>query len=174
MAIYLARGIRLDGLPEYEREKALIGREVRAIVDKVLEMGDGDAAVGAVRAFAAGVLDVPWSPNRHVKSRVMPARDADGYLRIFDPAGLPLPRDVMEVHEAGLRARAANERVSFDRDLAVRSVYEIAEPLGRIDARIDPRVSGRRRRDARDRHRALRRPGSPRSARGRRARAGRG
>jgi len=132
MAIYLARGIRLDGLPEYEREKALIGREVRAIVDKVLEMGDGDAATGTVRAFAAGVLDVPWSPNRHVKSRVMPARDADGYLRIFDPGGLPLPRDVMEVHAAGLRARAANQRVPFDRDLAVRSVYELSEPLARL------------------------------------------
>jgi len=101
-------------------------------VDKVLEMGDGDAATGTVRAFAAGVLDVPWSPNRHVKSRVMPARDADGYLRIFDPGGLPLPRDVMEVHAAGLRARAANQRVPFDRDLAVRSVYELSEPLARL------------------------------------------
>src|SRR5690349_4045600 len=132
MAIYLARGIRLDGLAEYEREKALIVREVRAIVDKVLEMGDGDAAAGTVRAFAAGVLDVPWSPNRHVRSRVMPARDAHGYLRILEPAGLPLPRDVMEVHEAGLRGRAAKERVPFDRDLAVKSVYEIAEPLARL------------------------------------------
>jgi methylaspartate mutase epsilon subunit len=132
MAIYLARGIRLDGLPAYEREKALIAREVRAIVDKVLEMGDGDAAVGSVRAFEAGVLDVPWSPNRHVKSRVMPARDADGFLRLFDPAGLPLPKDVLEVHEAGLRARAAKEGVRYDRDLAIRSVYEISEPLAKL------------------------------------------
>jgi len=132
MAIYLARGIRLDGLPEYEREKALIAREVRAIVDKVLEMGDGDAAVGTVRAFMAGVLDVPWSPNRHVKSRVMPARDADGYLRILEPGNLPLPRDILDVHEAGLRARAAKERVAFGRDLAVQSVYELSEPLDRL------------------------------------------
>jgi methylaspartate mutase epsilon subunit len=132
MAIYLARGIRLNGLPEYEREKDLITREVRAIVDKVLEMGDGDAAVGTVRAFAAGVLDVPWSPNRHVKSRVMPARDADGYLRVLEPGGLPLPRDVLDIHEAGLRARAARERVEYGRDLAVQSVYELSEPLDRL------------------------------------------
>ena len=85
---------------------------MRAIVDKVLEMGDGDAAVGTVRAFAAGVLDVPWSPNRHVKSRVMPARDADGYLRILEPGALPLPRDILDVHEAGLRARAAKRSAS--------------------------------------------------------------
>ncbi|MEO9163976.1 MAG: methylaspartate mutase subunit E [Casimicrobiaceae bacterium] len=132
MAIYLARGIRLTGLPEYEAEKALIGREVRAILDKVLEMGDGDVAVGSVRAFEAGVLDVPWSPNRHVKSRVMPARDARGYLRIFDPGDLPLPRDVLEIHADGLRERAAREGVSFDRELAIRSVYEMSEPLATL------------------------------------------
>jgi methylaspartate mutase epsilon subunit len=132
MAIYLARGIRLDGLPAYEREKALLAREVRAILDKVLEMGDGDAAVGTVRAFEAGVLDVPWSPNRHVKSRVMPARDAEGFLRIFDPGALPLPKDVLEVHVEALRARAASESVGYDRELAIRSVYELSEPLSRL------------------------------------------
>lgn len=130
MAIYLARQVRLQGLPEYEREKDLLQREVRAIVDKVLEMGDGDAAVGAVRAFAAGVLDIPWSPNRHVKGRVMPARDAQGYLRILDPAAMPLPRDIMEVHEAGLRQGAAGG--AYGLNLAVQSVYELSEPLEKL------------------------------------------
>ena len=140
MAIYLARGIRLDGLREYEQEKALIAREVRAIVDKVLEMGDGDTAVGVVRAFEAGVLDVPWSPNRHVKSRVLPARDAAGYLRILEPGAVPLPADVMDVHRAGLEARAAREGVPCDRELAIRSVYELSEPLSllRTDRWLDP------------------------------------
>lgn len=130
MGIYLARQVRLKGLPEYEREKDLLQREVRAIVGKVLEMGDGDAAIGAVRAFAAGVLDIPWSPNRHVRGRVMPARDAQGYLRILDPAGMPLPPDVMEVHEAGLRHAA--EGGSYGLDLAVQSVYELSEPLEKL------------------------------------------
>ncbi len=132
MGIYLARGLRLDGMPDYEREKALIRKEVRAIVDRTLEMGDGDAALGSVRAFEAGVLDVPWSPNRHVQSRVMPARDADGYLRILDAAALPLPREVMEVHEAGLRRRAERAGVAFDHELAVQSVYEHSEPLAQL------------------------------------------
>ena len=101
MAIYLARDIRLDGLAEFQSEKALIGREVRAIVDKVLEMGDGDVALGSVRAFAAGVLDVPWSPNRHCKSRVLPARDVDGYLRILDPGLMPFPRDCSRCTKSG-------------------------------------------------------------------------
>jgi methylaspartate mutase epsilon subunit len=132
MAIYLARHIRLNGLPEYEKEKALIEREVRVIVDKVLEMGDGDAAIGTVRAFEAGVMDIPWSPNRHCKSRVLPARDVDGYLRILDPGLMPFPTEIMAVHEEGLRKRAEREQVAFGPDLAVQSVYEISEPLEKL------------------------------------------
>lgn len=130
MAIYLARGLRLDGLPDYEREKALIRREVRSIVDRVLELGEGDAAVGTVRAFEAGVLDVPWSPNRQVASRVLPARDADGYLRILDFAGIPMDADVVEEHRSRLARRARRDKLPMGYDLAVDSVYELSEPLG--------------------------------------------
>jgi methylaspartate mutase epsilon subunit len=132
MAIYLARNLRLDTMPEFQRECALIRREVVPVVDKILEMGDGDIALGTIRAAAAGVLDIPWSPNKHIKSRVMPARDADGYLRILDPGEMPFPPDVLEVHADGLRRRAEREGVGFGPDLAVASVYEISEPLSRI------------------------------------------
>jgi len=132
MAIYLARNIRLDGMREFEDEKELIRREVRTIVDKTLEMGDGDVAVGTLRALAAGVLDIPWSPNRFVKSRVMPARDADGYLRILDAADMPFPKDVLEIHEEKLRRRAKREGVAFGPELAVQSVYEISEPIAKL------------------------------------------
>jgi methylaspartate mutase epsilon subunit len=130
MAIYLARGLRLDGLPDYERERELIRREVRSIVDRVLELGEGDAAVGTVRAFAAGVLDVPWSPNRQVASRVLPARDDEGYLRILDFAGIPMDADVVEEHRSRLARRARRDNLPMGYDLAVASVYELSEPLG--------------------------------------------
>jgi methylaspartate mutase epsilon subunit len=132
MAIYLARHIRLDDLPEFQTEVDLIHREAKPVIDKVLEMGDGDAAVGTVKALEAGILDIPWSPNRFVKSRVMPARDADGYLRIYDPAEMPIPKDVMKIHEERLKKRAEAEGVPYDQDLAVKSVYEISEPLDRL------------------------------------------
>ena len=127
-AIYLARNIHLHGMEAFEREADLIRREVRPIVDRVLEMGDGDAAVGTVRAFEAGVLDVPWSPNRQVASRVLPARDADGCLRMFDPGGPPIPGDVLQFHEEQLRRRAERERRPYDHELAVTSVYEMSQP----------------------------------------------
>lgn len=129
MAIYLARHTRLDSMPEYLSELDLVKREVRPIMDKVLEMGDGDVAIGTVRACEAGILDIPWSPNRHLKCRIMPARDADGYLRIFDPGLMPFDKDVLAVHEEHLRKRAERDGVPYDHDLAVSSVYEISEPL---------------------------------------------
>ncbi|MGC1816496.1 MAG: methylaspartate mutase subunit E [Casimicrobiaceae bacterium] len=132
MAIYLARGVRLDSMPDFHAEVDLIKREVRPVVDKVLEMGDGDVALGSVRAAAAGVLDVPWSPSRWMRSAVMPARDAEGCLRILDPGLMPIPREVLEVHEEKLRRRAERERVDYGPDLAVASVYEMSESLGTI------------------------------------------
>ncbi|MDE2002874.1 MAG: methylaspartate mutase subunit E [Betaproteobacteria bacterium] len=132
MAIYLARGVRLDSMPDFHAEVDLIKREVRPVVDKVLEMGDGDVALGSVRAAAAGVLDVPWSPSRWMRSAVMPARDAEGCLRILDPGRMPIPREVLEVHEEKLRRRAERERVDYGPDLAVASVYEMSESLGTI------------------------------------------
>ncbi len=129
MAIYLARRIRLDDMPEFQSERELIGREVRPIVDRILEMGDGDVAIGTIRACEAGVLDIPWSPNRQIKSRILPARDADGYLRILEAGDMPFPRDVLEIHEERLRKRAERDGVPYGRDLAVASVYEISEGL---------------------------------------------
>lgn len=132
MAIYLARNIRVDDMPEFAAEKEMIGREVRPVMDRILEMGDGDVATGAIRACEAGVLDIPWSPNRFVKSRVLPARDVDGYLRILDPGAMPFPRDVLDYHEERLRKRAEKEGMDFGRDLAVGSVYEISEGLDKL------------------------------------------
>ena len=109
-----------------------LDEEVRAIVDKVLEMGDGDVAIGTVRAFEAGVLDVPWSPSRFVKSRVMPARDADGYLRIHDPADMPFPPDIVDLHAEKLRCRSLRDGIAFGPELAVQSVYELSEPIGKL------------------------------------------
>ena len=62
----------------------------------------------------------------------MPARDADGYLRIFDPGEMPFDAEVMAIHEERLRKRAERDGIAYDHDLAVSSVYEISEPLSNL------------------------------------------
>ena len=132
MGVYLARDIDLTSHPEYAFEKDLIEREVRSVMDKVLEMGDGDVAIGAVKAFETGVMDIPWSPNRGCKGLVMPARDDKGYLRILDFGKMPFPDDVMTYHEERLRARAEASGKPYGPDLAIDSVYEFSEDMEKL------------------------------------------
>ena len=62
----------------------------------------------------------------------MPARDAEGCLRILDPGLMPFPKDVMEIHEEKLRRRASRDGVAFGHGLAVASVYELSEPVVKL------------------------------------------
>ena len=80
-------------------------RESRTIVDKVQEMGDGDAAVGIIRTFAAGVLDLPFTPSLKNANKAMPIRDNDGLLRWFDFGSLPIPEDIKSYHREKVQIR---------------------------------------------------------------------
>jgi len=98
----------------FELELNLI--EARAILDAVLDLGHGDAALGAVRAFQAGVLDVPFSPSRVARGDVLVVRDVQGAVRFLDPAGIPLPARAlkMEADRLALRAHRIGRPVGYD------------------------------------------------------------
>ena len=59
---------------EMEMETNLICIETRSIVDKIIELGGGDIAIGAIRSFEAGVIDIPFAPSQYNLGRVIPAR----------------------------------------------------------------------------------------------------
>jgi len=128
-AIKCMRGFRLPDSPELELEMEMIRKEVRAIVDKALELGDGDAALGAVRGFQAGVIDIPWSPNLEVANKVMPARDLTGAIRYYDSGNLPLPREVLEYHREKLAERAKKENRPVAIEMAINDVYEMSRAV---------------------------------------------
>ena len=95
-------------------EREMAEMEVRAVVDKVLEMGDGDAAVGSVRAVEAGVLDSPFAANIHVKDNVMGIRDSRGACRFLEFGNLPMPAAVKAFHREKVAERQAEEGVNMD------------------------------------------------------------
>ena len=119
--------------PTLEQEVELIKREVRAVLAKVFELGEGDVAVGAVRAFEAGVLDVPFAPAACNAGKLLPVRDNEGAVRIFEPGRVPLPEDVMTYHRDKIaeRARAENRAPAFQ--MVVDDIYAISksELIGR-------------------------------------------
>ena len=110
-----------------DMEVDLIKREVRAVLAKVLELGEGDWAVGTVRAFAAGVLDVPFAPAMCNAGKLMPVRDNEGAVRIFEVGRVPLPADVMAYHKDKIAERAKAEKREPVFQMVVDDIYAISK-----------------------------------------------
>jgi len=119
--------------PGIEREQAIIRREVTAILERTLELGGGDPAAGAVAAFEAGVLDVPFAPSIHNRGRVLPMRDDEGCIRLFNTGALPLDPETAAFHRERLeqRGRTEGRKVSFQ--MVTDDIYAISK--GRLVGR---------------------------------------
>ncbi len=113
--------------PVLDREVELIKREVRAVMNRVFELGNGDLLVGSVRAFQAGVLDVPFAPAQCNAGKLLPVRDNEGAVRLFEPGRVPLPDDVLAYHREKIaeRAKAENRAPSFQ--MVVDDIYAISK-----------------------------------------------
>lgn len=107
MVLRMLSDQQLSPIAEIAEEQAIIEAETRAIVDRALELGDGDAALGAIRAIEAGVIDVPFSPHRSNANQALPARDWRGAVRLAQFGGVPIPKAIREHHEAALARRTA-------------------------------------------------------------------
>jgi len=110
-----------------DREVDLIKREVRAVMAKVFELGRGDIAVGAVRAFEAGVMDIPFAPAACNAGKLMPIRDNEGAVRVFNAGNVPLPADAMAYHREKISERAHAESRSASFQMVVDDIYAISK-----------------------------------------------
>ncbi len=96
-------------LPESElvqQEMEIIEAEVRAQIETALH--EPNLLQGIVSAFDRGLLDVPFSASRGAKSAVVPMRDEDGFIRIYDFGGLNVPESVKQYHQKKLSAIRAS------------------------------------------------------------------
>ena len=90
---------------QVRQERRMCELAVSAILDKVIDMGDGDLAVGVVKALEAGVLDSPFSINIHVRDLCMGARDLQGACRYIEYGNLPIPDEVRKYNDEKVRER---------------------------------------------------------------------
>ena len=104
-----------------------IKREVRCILEKTLELGDGDIAVGTVRAFQAGVIDVPFAPSRMNAGKIMPARDHFGAVRMLDCGNLPFTKDIKDFHREKIAQRAKLEGREVSFQMSIDDIYAISK-----------------------------------------------
>ncbi len=94
---------------EISAEVEIIEAEVHAVMRRVLKLGQGDIARGAVLAFENGVIDVPFAPAAANAGRMTPVRDNFGAIRLFDQGDVPLPADVMAFHREKISERSRSE-----------------------------------------------------------------
>lgn len=116
-----------------EEEKQIIAAETRCIVDKCFELGGGDIALGTVRAFQAGVLDVPFAPSRFNAGKMLSARDNDGAIRILDAGAVPLSPELVDYNRKKIEERAAFEKRKASFQMVIDDVYAISK--GRLVGR---------------------------------------
>jgi len=110
-----------------QNEIDIIKEETRCIVEKTLELGEGDIALGTVRAFQAGVIDVPFAPSRINAGKIMPARDNDGAVRLLDTGMLPFTQALKEYHRDKIASRASVENRDVSFQMVIDDIYAISK-----------------------------------------------
>jgi methylaspartate mutase epsilon subunit len=125
----MLRDQSLSATDEFREECEMIKRETRAIVDRLFELGDGDIAIGIVRGFQAGVVDVPFAPSRFNAGKTMPARDNNGAVRFLEFGNLPFDAATKEYHRAKISARGKTEGREPSFQMVIDDIYAIGKGM---------------------------------------------
>jgi methylaspartate mutase epsilon subunit len=118
---------RMTAEASLQKEIDIIKEETRCIIEKTLELGEGDIALGTVRAFQAGVIDVPFAPSRINAGKIMPARDNDGAVRLLDTGMLPFTPALKEYHREKIASRAKMENRDVSFQMVIDDIYAISK-----------------------------------------------
>ncbi|MGL5962947.1 MAG: methylaspartate mutase subunit E [Fusobacteriaceae bacterium] len=127
MVLNLLQGQKLPNSVEVIAEMDLIKKETKQILDKVLELGNGDWAVGIVQAFKTGVLDIPFAPSRFNAGKMMPARDNQGAIRYLEFGNLPFSNDIKKLNTGKLQERAKFEGRTIGFQMTVDDIFAVGK-----------------------------------------------
>lgn len=117
----------LTYLKEVTAECQIIELEVNSIIRKIIDLGNGDIAIGAVRAFSSGVLDVPFAPSKYNMGKVLPARDNNGAIRFLSIGNLPFDKEITDFHKERLNERGKFEKRDVNFQMVVDDIYAIGK-----------------------------------------------
>ena len=113
--------------PNVISESEIIINETRCLLDKTYELGGGDFAIGTVRAFEAGVLDIPFAPSRNNLGKLLPARDNTGAVRLLDTGNLPFSKEIKDFHRERMEERGKIEKRPVSFQMVVDDIYAIGK-----------------------------------------------
>ena len=127
MVLNLLQGQKLPNSDEVKSEMALIKKETKQILDKVLELGNGDWAVGIVEAFKTGAMDIPFAPSRFNAGKMLPARDNHGAIRYLEFGNVPFSDDIKKLNTEKLEERAKFEGRAIGFQMAVDDIFAVGK-----------------------------------------------
>lgn len=123
----LLKGQRLSMSKELQLEMDLIKAETKCILDKVFELGKGDLAVGTVKAFETGVMDIPFAPSKYNAGKILPARDDNGAVRYLEFGNIPMSKEIKDFNRQLLEARAKTEGRNVSFQMVVDDIYAVGK-----------------------------------------------
>lgn len=123
----LLKGQRLTMSKELANEINLIKAETKCILEKVFELGNGDLAVGTVKAFQTGVIDIPFAPSKYNAGKMLPARDNNGAIRFLEFGNVPFNDEIKEFHRKLLAERAKYEGRDVSFQMVVDDIFAVGK-----------------------------------------------
>ena len=112
-----------------EVEAGMAELETRAILDRVIDLGDGDVAVGTIRAVESGVLDNPFGTSPSVACKVMGVKDSEGAVRYLNHGNLPFTNEILEFHKEKIAERERKRGREVDYETVVSDLLAISKGL---------------------------------------------
>lgn len=107
-------------------EVTIINEETNLIIDKVLDIGNGDLAQGTIKSFASGVLDIPFAPSIYNQGSVIPIRDHLGAVRILEFGNLPFNAHIKNLHREKINERVKMENRKANHKMVVSDIFSIS------------------------------------------------
>jgi methylaspartate mutase epsilon subunit len=120
---------RLPESEELKEERELIESETKAIIEKTLELGNGDPERGRVEAVKAGVIDAPFSPWLLLKGKVLPVWDRKDAVRWLDHGNLPFTKEMVRRNNDKIREREKAENRKADVEMIIEDLHRMAKPV---------------------------------------------
>lgn len=127
MVLNLLEGQRYDPeSPELKQEIEIIKAEVKCMLDETLRLGNGDWAVGTVKAFENGVIDIPFGPSDYNAGNMLPARDNKGFIRYLEVGNIPLSKELKDFNKCRLEERADFEGRDVEFQMVVDDIFAVS------------------------------------------------
>jgi len=125
MVLNLLDGQTLADSEELTKEINQVKAEIKCIMDKVYDLGNGDLAVGTVEAVKQGVIDIPFAPANVNLGKMLPARDNIGRIRYLECGNIPFTDEIKAFNKSELQKRADFEGREVGFQMTVDDIFAV-------------------------------------------------